>query len=208
MYNYKLIDDKYSVDWFTHNIPTWDQVFKQKEIKGKNSLKFLEIGCFEGRATNYLLENILTGDNCEIHVVDTFQGSLNESGMNWDSSYEFSDLYKKFSNNISQYKDKVSIHVGESGKILKKDFEDNSFDFIYVDGSHTTPDVLQDAILSHSLLKVGGIIIFDDLGWKDPNNPHPTSSPEMGITFFYNAYILKYDILFQGYQLGLIKKAH
>lgn len=208
MYSYKLIDEKYSVDWFSHNIPTWDKIFTDKQIKGKDSLKFLEIGCFEGRATNYLLENILTGNGCEIHVVDTFQGSLNESGMNWDSSYEFTDLYKTFSNNISKHKDRVFIHAGESGKILKKDFEDNSFDFIYIDGSHTAPDVLQDAILCHPLLKVGGIVIFDDLGWKDPNNPHPTNSPEMGITFFYNAYSLKYDFLFQGYQLGLIKKAH
>ena len=92
-----------------------------------------------------------------------------------------------------------------SGDILKKDFLPNTFDFAYIDGSHTAYDVLQDAILVHPLLKVGGIIIFDDFGWKDPNNLHPTNSPELGITCFYNAYQIFYEPVFQGYQVGMIK---
>jgi predicted O-methyltransferase YrrM len=37
-----------------------------------------------------------------------------------------------------------------------------TFDFIYVDGSHQTADVLLDACLSFKLVKPGGIILFDD----------------------------------------------
>ena len=76
----------YSVDWFSNNIPIWDQVFDLAKLKGKENIKFLEIGCFEGRATNYLLENILTGEGSEIHVVDTFEGSREEAGMKWDDN--------------------------------------------------------------------------------------------------------------------------
>jgi SAM-dependent methyltransferase len=197
----------YSVDWFSNNIPIWDQVFDLAKLKGKENIKFLEIGCFEGRATNYLLENILTGEGSEIHVVDTFEGSREEAGMKWDDNYDFDALYNKFKRNVSKYEDRVKIHRGMSGDILKSDFEKDTFDFIYIDGSHTAYDVLQDAILAHSLLKVGGIIIFDDFGWKDPNNLHPTNSPELGVTCFYNAYELFYNTIFQGYQIGFIKKA-
>jgi SAM-dependent methyltransferase len=197
----------YSVDWFSNNIPIWDQVFDLAKLKGKENIKFLEIGCFEGRATNYLLENILTGEGSEIHVVDTFEGSREEAGMKWDDNYDFDALYNKFKRNVSKHEDKVKIHRGMSGDILKSDFEKDTFDFIYIDGSHTAYDVLQDAILAHSLLKVGGIIIFDDFGWKDPNNLHPTNSPELGVTCFYNAYELFYNTIFQGYQIGFIKKA-
>ena len=116
-------------------------------------------------------------------------------------------MYNKFKRNVSKYEEKVKIHRGMSGDILKSDFEKDTFDFIYIDGSHTAYDVLQDAILAHSLLKVGGIIIFDDFGWKDPNNLHPTNSPELGVTCFYNAYELFYNTIFQGYQIGFIKKA-
>lgn len=126
------MEPEYSVDWFSNNIPNWEKAFLSAGIKGTHFLKFLEIGCFEGRATNYLLENILTGNGCQIHVVDTFGGSLNEAGMNWDETYQFSELYDTFCNNISKHKDRVFIHRGESGNILRKDFQDNSFDFIYI----------------------------------------------------------------------------
>lgn len=199
----------YSVDWFSNNIPVWDQVFDHTALKGKDNLTFLEIGCFEGRATNHMLDNILTGKNCTLHVVDTFLGSANEIGMiGADRSLEHftSEIYSKFTANISNHKDKVIIHKGFSGDILKKDFQNDMFDFIYIDGSHTAYDVLQDAILAHPLLKSGGVVIFDDFGWKDPTNLHPTNSPELGITCFYNNYELFYNVLFNGYQVGLIKK--
>jgi SAM-dependent methyltransferase len=197
----------YSVDWFSNNIPVWEKILSQNKIKGKENLTFLEIGCFEGRATNYLLDNILTGEGSVIHVVDTFEGSTNEIGMSAsDLDLGLDNLYNKFTHNISHSSDKVIIHQGYSSDILKKDFKDNMFDFIYIDGSHTAPDVLADAILSHSLLKSGGIIIFDDFLWKDPNNMDPTNSPELAVTCFYNVYEKFYDILFHGYQVGLIKK--
>ena len=154
-----------------------------------------------------MLNNILTGKGSEIHVVDTFGGSRSEAGMKWDDTYDFDELYNKFKGNTAPHKDKVVIHRGMSGDILKTDFYPNTFDFIYVDGSHTAYDVLQDAVLAHPLLKVGGVIIFDDFGWKDPTNLHPTNSPELGVTCFYNAYELSYRSLFQGYQIGFIKKA-
>jgi SAM-dependent methyltransferase len=199
----------YSVDWFSNNIPVWDQVFDLVGMKGKDNLTFLEIGCFEGRATNHILDNVLTGKNCALHVVDTFGGSTNEIGMiGIDSELTdiTKDLFSKFSDNISKHKEKVTIHKGFSGDILKKDFQNDMFDFIYIDGSHTAYDVLQDAILAHPLLKSGGVVIFDDFGWKDPTNLHPTNSPELGITCFYSNYEPFYNVLFSGYQIGLIKK--
>jgi len=201
-----MVTPEYSVDWFSLHIPNWDKLFDYYQLRGKNNLRFLEIGCFEGRSTNYLLDNILTGEGSSIDVVDTFGGSRDEAGMNWDIDYDFNALYKKFVHNISNHKDKVHIHKGLSGDILKKDFVPNTFDFIYIDGSHTAYDVLQDAVLAHPLLKSGGILMFDDFGWKDPNNLHPTNSPEMGITCFYNAYEIFYEPIFQGYQIALIKK--
>lgn len=201
-----MVTPDYSVDWFSNNIPLWDQVFDHANLRGKDNLTFLEIGCFEGRATNYLLESILTGKDSVIHVVDTFEGSRSEAGMKWDDSYDFDELYNKFKGNVKPFEDRVTIHRGLSGDILKKDFQNEMFDFVYIDGSHTAYDVLQDAILVHPLLKPGGVVIFDDFAWKDPSNLHPTNSPELGVTCFYNAYGLFYTPIFQGYQIGFTKK--
>lgn len=37
---------------------------------------------------------------------------------------------------------------------------------LYIDGSHQSDDVMIDAIICFKLLKVGGIMIFDDFLWK------------------------------------------
>ena len=163
-------EKKYTVDWFSNNIPNWEFIFNYSNLKDKNNLNFLEIGCFEGRATSYLLENILTGKNSKIHV-----------------------------------KDKVKIHQGLSSNILKNTFKNEFFDFAYVDGSHTAYDVLEDAVLLHKLIKPGGVIIFDDYLWQDPNNTSITNSPKLAIDCFINVYQDFYDILTKGYQVSLIK---
>lgn len=41
-----------------------------------------------------------------------------------------------------------------------------TFDFIYIDGSHTAIDVLTDAVLSWHLLRLGGRLVFDDWMWR------------------------------------------
>ena len=45
-------------------------------------------------------------------------------------------------------------------ELLKKE---QSFDFIYIDGSHNGEDILSDAIESYKLLNTEGLIIFDDV---------------------------------------------
>ena len=37
-----------------------------------------------------------------------------------------------------------------------------SFDFIYIDPSHQAPDILTDAVLAFKLLRLSGVMVFDD----------------------------------------------
>jgi len=49
------------------------------------------------------------------------------------------------------------------------------FDFVYIDGAHTSTQVLVDGINGFARLKVGGILAFDDYEWqihsRTLNNP-------------------------------------
>ena len=56
-------------DDFTMCIPAWKS-YLTKRYKGKDNLQFLELGTAQGRATVWLLEEILTGKNCNIITVD------------------------------------------------------------------------------------------------------------------------------------------
>lgn len=152
----------YSVDWFTPNIPHWETLLTQH--KGKPNLRFLEIGCFEGRATVWLLEHVLTHPTSKITVIDPFTGS-------WEHKRDdVIDLRKTFEENIAPYKERVDILQGKSQDFFPAS-ERNYFDFIYIDGSHDAIDVLRDAMASWDMLKSGGMILFDDFEWGDTLAP-------------------------------------
>jgi len=74
----------YQSNWFDQNIPYWSVYLDR--FKGLPNLTFLEVGCFEGRATTWLLKNILTDKTSKIIVVDTFEGSPEFPQFNIDNS--------------------------------------------------------------------------------------------------------------------------
>jgi hypothetical protein len=46
----------FTVDWFSRHLPVWNEVLMP--LRGR-PLRALEIGCFEGAATTWLLDNVL-----------------------------------------------------------------------------------------------------------------------------------------------------
>ena len=56
-------------DDFTHNIPSWKHYLSER-FKGKDDLMFLELGTAQGRASVWLLEEILTEDKCSLITVE------------------------------------------------------------------------------------------------------------------------------------------
>ena len=199
-----MSDKKYNFteDWFSGNISTWVQMFNQHENKIES---VLEIGAYEGKATVWLCENIPTIKR--YFIIDTFEGSEVEHGM--EGTSERLDIDNSFIENNLKYNISNFPNIdfftlkGESQKILPTMNE--KFDFIYIDGSHKSDDTFMDGYWSHRFLNVGGIIVFDDLGWKDPNRPQANESPEIGIRLWNTLYENYYDTIMQGYQAGFMK---
>lgn len=201
---------KFTEEWFDMMIPTWESLFKDRYTTPIQSV--LEIGCYEGRATVWLCENVLKG-KVDYDIVDTFEGSVSESGMigtagRLEENKSF--IQTNFEHNISFFKDNINfdIHKGYSQYELPKLAQaGKQYDFIYVDASHQSDDTFVDAYFAHKMLKKGGLIIFDDFAWKDPKKPHENCSPEVGIRLFFSLYFEQYQGLFTGYQVGAIKIA-
>ncbi|MFA5933022.1 MAG: class I SAM-dependent methyltransferase [Microgenomates group bacterium] len=189
-------------DWFTPNIPVWEKTLKG--YKNKDNLLFLEIGCFEGQATSWLLKNVLTHPSSKIVVIDTFQGGDDQK----DFGVKTGKLFERFKENLKDYisenpkMNKIIIKKGFSGEVLR--LLSGEFDFIYVDGSHIAKDVLEDIVLSWNLLKDNGIIIFDDYGWDRYKDE--TLNPTPAINSFLKVYKGWYRILHSGYQIVVQKK--
>jgi predicted O-methyltransferase YrrM len=190
---------KFTCDWFTPaGCPTiWPKHLAH--LKGKPGLNALEIGCFEGRATVWLLENILTGSESTITCIDTFEGGQEhkELGVKMD------EVERCFVENTEPFKDKVLLLKGRSDAWLPM-LDYMLFDFIYIDGSHVAGDVLMDACLSWPILKPGGIMIFDDYEWnRHPEDP--TQNPKMGINAFLALIEEQVVVLHKGYQVIISK---
>jgi len=186
----------FSVDWFSCYIHNWTHFLK--ELKDKPNLRFLEIGSYQGRSTVWLLENILTDDTSSITCIDTFEGS--EEHLEYHQN-DLQTLFQVFSHNISKFKNKVNIIKNKSQIALKQINE--QYDFIYIDGDHTASSVIEDAILSFSLLKKGGIMIFDDYMWSCHKTP--IDDPKAAIDSFLLIYADKINVLLINYQVIIEK---
>ena len=199
---------KFTETWFDIAIQNWERLFPEF-LKTHTIDSVLEIGCYEGRATTYLLDNFLKKD-INYDIIDTFGGSLEESGMAKTGKKLKKDdfIYQNFKHNTSFHSEaNFQIYRELSQLQLPKLLEENkTYDFIYIDASHRADDTFVDAYFAHKLLNLGGMIIFDDFGWKDPENLHASNSPELGIKMFFTNYGESYDIVMKGYQVGAIKK--
>jgi predicted O-methyltransferase YrrM len=204
--------DKYrfSNDWFSIARPNWLRI-----IPYRNPTKILEIGSYEGASTCFLIETLSKRRPIELHCIDTWAGGIEHS----DKDIDMETVEARFSYNTNQAisgatnKVELVIHKGLSDLELSKLVANNKteyFDLIYVDGSHQAPDVICDAILSFKLLKVGGLMIFDDYLWSEdlPYGTDPIRCPKMAIDAFTNIYCRKIKILQEPlYQLYVEKIA-
>jgi len=163
----------FTVDWTTWNVRFWEPIFESHEFRPNN---VLEIGSFEGRTTSWILDKF---PDARVTCVDT-----------WEGSEEHNDamktgLFERFSNNISRFSDRVSVKRGPSGVVLRSFPCTETFDLVYVDGSHYSRDALEDAILAWRLMKPGGFMIFDDYTWTmEGTQLDDIKNPRTGIDAF------------------------
>lgn len=185
--SYYLKEYKFSTDWFTAKIPFWKKTLA--DFKGRPDISYLEIGVFEGNSAIWVLENILTHPTSKMTCIDTFP----------------EDLHERFLANLelSGAKEKATVIKGPS-QIELRYLPLNSFDIVYIDGSHIAKDVLTDGVLSWGLLKKGGIMIFDDYRWKEDTLPAELR-PQMAIDAFIKSFKDELEMISHSYQV-IVKK--
>jgi hypothetical protein len=188
----------------TPNYPNWfvGQQYNFENhllhLAGKPDLKFLQIGVFTGDASMWLCENILTDKTSWLYDVDTWAGSdeVEHEPLNFDKVFEF------YEERIGALKSTVRLRMTSDDYFAGKN--EVRFDFIYIDGDHTSHQVAKDADNAWKLLKSGGILAFDDYLWGKDLQPELTPKP--AIDRFLAKYTGEYELLSEDYQLWLKKK--
>ena len=165
---------RYTYDWTSDRIPLW--LPHVEHLVGREKINALEIGCFEGRTTVWMLENILTHPTSRIVCVDPFvpNSGLNIGGN--ELTYQYLD---RFVENTLPYRKQVRIIQAYSQEISSDILWrfTNGYDLIYIDASHMPDPTVHEAELAWLVANQGAIIIFDDYGgslkdavaeWKKP----------------------------------------
>ncbi len=178
----------FSTDWFSPHIPHWSRILA--DYKNKPDVHYLEVGVYEGRALLWMLENVLTQSTADATVIDIFPD----------------DLEERFLKNLelSGFSDKVTVIKGSS-QIELRNLAPSTFDIIYIDGDHSAPAVLTDAVLSWLLLKEGGVLIFDDYKYKLRERT-PEERPLISIDAFTGCFREYVDSIYADKQYIIRKK--
>ena len=188
--------------WFQNAAQkNWDilfpQLFKPKTI--------LEVGSYEGASACYMIDKMAHLDNIEIHCIDTWEGGVeHQNGGTAESN--MASVESRFINNtnfaIGHALNNVSLHIhkGFSDACMAQLLSEGKkgyFDFVYIDGSHQAPDVLCDAVLGFKLLKLGGLLVFDDYLWHEElkTGRDILRCPKPAIDAFVNLYFRKINVI-------------
>jgi len=183
------------------NLPNWFEYSKSNFSLLPNvaSMNVLQIGAYKGDCTEYMLNN---HDINKIVDVDTWEGSAENFDPNAAFIKAFNvveDVYdRKFSDDKRVKKMKMT-----SDMYFANHFPEEKFDFIYIDGAHTSNQVLVDGINAFPRLKVGGILAFDDYEWKFYRGT--LNNPKAGIDCWLKLFDGYYEFLIQNYQIWVKK---
>jgi predicted O-methyltransferase YrrM len=106
---------------------------------------YLELGVFEGRSAVHMLqERLINGGSytgVDICVQDVARANVEAAA-----------------------KVPVSLRCGNTWQVLPELLKSGQrFDLVYVDASHTYPDVLHDSMFAWRLTKPGGVVLWGDM---------------------------------------------
>ena len=129
---------KFSSDWHTPHLNSWKKALAP--YVGRPGLRYLEVGVFQGRSFFWVLEEVANHPTSDLTALDINTGFI---------AYNLA---------LSGAAERVELVEGRSQDTLRT-LPTNSYDIIYIDGSHRGDDVLVDAVLAWPLLKAGGTML-------------------------------------------------
>ena len=160
-------------------------------------MRALEIGAFDGVSADMMLDHLFPHPESRVFCIDPF---LPDPTTPEVSEQTRKDFYENLEH--GGHTDQIEIFEGLSVEVLAWMISGEayweSFDFIYIDGSHLAREVLTDAVMAWNLLKFGGVIAFDDYEWMGGNAP--LDRPKPGIDALASVFHPQLRLIKSGYR--------
>ena len=183
---------KYSQRWFLDS-EILNNLVRFLDKSKEN--KMLEIGCFECLSSVFFADNFLDNPNSRLTCVDPFLTIDNNDHNRFLQNNE----EKNFDFNIQncENSDKITVHKITSDSFFVNN--NQTYNFIYIDGSHELDFIQRDMENSFNVLEKNGIMWMDDYGGGDGVQIKNTMHT------FLQKYNGQYELIHIGYQLAIKK---
>jgi predicted O-methyltransferase YrrM len=160
-------------------------------------VRVLEIGAFDGVSANMMLDHLFPHPESRVYCIDPFLPDPTTPEVCGQTREDFYENRRR-----GGHENQIEIFEGLSvevlGWMISEEGYWNSFDFVYVDGSHRARDVLTDGVMSWNLLKYGGVMAFDDDEWKRGDDKF--GWPRRGIDAFESVFRPELRLVKGGYR--------
>ena len=167
-------DYYFTRDTFSYRLAIWQPLLES--IMGQKDVKIIELSSYQGMSACWFLDTVLTADSARLVCIEPqweskLQDNLNSTGA----------------------ADKVTLLTGTVAQHLA-DLEPNSFDVANLQDKRKSIDsAFENTQAIWKLLKVGGLAIFNDYGWRNPQDS--SQNPKAGIDRFLNSINGKWELV-------------
>ena len=126
----------------------------------KDNSLFVEIGAWKGKSAVYMAEEILRSNKkIEFYTIDSFIGE--GGGYDQDQDTINNTIFETYKKNIAPVSKFIQT-IKQNSKDAYVEFDDNSIDFLFIDGDHNYEGIKSDLNLWYPKIKKGGIIAGHD----------------------------------------------
>jgi hypothetical protein len=135
-------------------------------LNSSNAKTGVEIGVFKGEFS----KRILQGWNGRMYLIDPWR-PLGEEYLDSSNHNHHLDAYSKTAESIKGFEDRAFMLRGLSSQLVDL-FQDESLDWVYIDGNHAYDYVKQDLKMWWPKLKPGGLMSGHDFLQLDWNSSY------------------------------------
>lgn len=186
----------------------FDKYLKNYIIEN-NPVNILHLNIFKGKNVEWFLDNLLNNSNSKYIIVDDFKGP--DIFIYIDKTFNFDSLNTNIISQINSSSKEnqteiLKLNINDGLKTLYNKYQKKYFDIIFFEGI-PDPDIgfndnLVYIILFWNLLKIGGVLIFDEYYFNENNKFY---YHVIDINNFFVIYKNQIDILYKKDKL-IIKK--
>lgn len=151
---------------FYHSIHGWiddelEKLYRDAVSNNSDGAHFVEIGSWKGKSASFMcVEIINSGKKIKFDCVDPWTGT-SDAEHGFDKDYRNKTLFEAFTKNmepVKEYYNAVRLPSVEAAKL----YEDESLDFVFIDGAHDADNVEADVKAWLPKVKKGGMLTGHD----------------------------------------------